>query len=119
MAMCSLLAEAMVAEQLSYEPETGSFTTVGPMTTARRVMHTATLLPDGTVLIAGGVTGINGSTYTAEIYDPATRSFFPTGDLAEERLGQTATLLPNRSVLLLGGSKALTLNAVSHAEIYH
>jgi hypothetical protein len=52
---------------------TGTFTATGDMTTAR-VGHTATLLLDGRVLIVGG-----DKTGTAELYDPATGTFTPTG----------------------------------------
>lgn len=80
------------------------------MNVSRTSGHTATLLPDGTVLIAGGATG-NGATYTAEIYNPATKSFTPTGSLAESRSGHTATALADGRVLLLGGG-------TDSAEVY-
>ncbi len=64
--------------------------------------HTATLLPDGKVLVAGG----NYDTVilaTAELYDPATGRWTATGSMAEERHSHTATLLPNGKVLVAGG----------------
>ena len=60
------------------------------------VMHTATLLPNGKVLVAGG----NGT--SAELYDPALGTWTPTGNLNTVRFGHTATLLPNGKVLLAG-----------------
>jgi hypothetical protein len=66
------------------------------MTTARK-FHTATMLHDGRVLIVGG----GGA--TAEIYDPATRTFARTGDLTTARNGPTATLLDDGRVLIVGG----------------
>src|SRR6266581_4372502 len=67
---------------------------------AARARHTATLLKDGTVLIAGGdVTG------TAEIFDPTTETFSSTLlTMAAPRIGHTATLFSNDSVLLAGGN---------------
>ena len=55
-----------------YDPATGTFTATGSMV-ADRMWHTATLLPDGTVLIAGGYPG----SASTEIYNPATGSFTP------------------------------------------
>jgi hypothetical protein len=67
-------------------------------------MHTATLLPNGKVLIAGGCFGNGGpGQSTAELYDPATAAFSPTGSMADARCNHTATLLGNGQVLIAGG----------------
>jgi Galactose oxidase, central domain len=91
-----------------YDPATGRFSTTGSMTEPR-TSHTATLLPDGRVLIAGGrrygITTHFDTTFlaTAELYDPVTGTFTPTGDMVQAQDRQTATLLNNGKVLISGG----------------
>lgn len=79
-----------------------------------RAFHTATLLPTGKVLIAGGYDG--NSLGTAELYDPATYSFTATGSMATPRDNHTATLLANGKVLIIGGNSYGTSTAT--AELY-
>ncbi|HEY8054591.1 MAG TPA: choice-of-anchor D domain-containing protein [Terriglobales bacterium] len=75
--------------------------TAGPMQQAR-ALATATLLPDGTVLVAGGRN--NGQALSsAEIFDPSTSTFHPTGSMTTARAGATAQPLPDGRILVIGG----------------
>ena len=87
-----------------YDPDTGQWTKTGAMLLARR-LHTATLLPTGKVLVVGGDGGFGAldPTHTAELYDPATGEWHPTGALSTGRTLHTATLLASGQVLVLGG----------------
>jgi len=77
-----------------------SFSATGSLGTARE-LHTATLLPNGQVLIASGD---NGAWLTsAELYDPTSGTFSATGSLGTARRYHTTTLLPNGKVLIAGG----------------
>jgi len=100
-----------------YDPTTGTFiATTGNMVTAR-YGHTATLLPDNRVLIAGGRSLSNLYPLTAEIYDPTTGTFTATtGNMTTARYGHTATLLGDGRVLLAGGFDGTA--ALDRAETY-
>ena len=93
------------AEAERYDPSSGTFTRVAPMT-RRRVFHTATPLRDGTVLIAGGDSESGFSLITeatAEIFYSVTGTFAVVGSMQKGREGHTATLLKDGRVLLTGG----------------
>jgi hypothetical protein len=88
----------------------------GPMGAARQD-HTATLLNDGTVLVAGGISTSAVVLDTAEIYDPSTGNFTPTaGPMTEARQNHTATRLNDGRVLITGGRSGSTFR--NSAEIY-
>lgn len=79
----------------------GNFSDTSPMLAARKG-HSATLLPDGRVLIAGGRDS-TGRLASAEVYSPTSRSFLPTGSMLTARSGHTATLAGDGTVLIVGG----------------
>src|SRR5436190_1360581 len=83
-----------------YDPATASWSITASLGTARGG-HTATLLPSGKVLVAGGVS--TSALATAELYDPATESWSTTGSLGTARVAHTATLLPSGKVLVAAG----------------
>lgn len=79
--------------------------------------HTATLLPNGTVLVAGGHNDSGDTLSGAEVYDLAKGTWTATCALGTGRSGHTATLLPNGNVLVAGGTNNLS-GGLSSAELY-
>ena len=80
-----------------WSPSTGSFTPVGPLGESRD-SHSATLLPDGKVLVAGGI-----SMRSAELFDPATETWSMTGSMLQTRYDFAAGLVGDGTVLVAGG----------------
>ena len=93
--------------------QSGTWTATGSLITARQ-LHTAALLPQGKVLVAGGYNGPVLS--SAELYDPASGTWTATGRLGTARGEHTATLLPSGKVLAAGGFDLS--NALRSAELY-
>jgi hypothetical protein len=91
--------------------DSSPFTPVGNLNISR-ADHTATLLPNGNVLIAGGAGEGFQPLASVELYDPSTGIFTPTGNMTTSRRGHTATLLTDGTVLIAGGAPDLS------AELY-
>ena len=85
----------------AWDPVAASFAAAGSLAEGRNDGQTATLLPDGRVLVVGGHGGKRAA-LTAEVWDPVTASFSPAGSLAEPRSHHTATLLLDGRVLVVG-----------------
>jgi large repetitive protein len=107
-----------------YDSATGTSSATGNMITTRED-HTATLLPDGRVLVAGGAAPSGWSWVwlaSAEIYDPASKTFTQTSDMTAARAFHTATLLTDGTVLITGGDNEYSydsrLIAGGRAELY-
>jgi hypothetical protein len=98
---------------------TGMFTPTGSMHTEHS-QHTATLLPSGKVLVAGGGSFGVGK-FVAELFDPGTGTFSLTGSVSIPRISHTATLLPNGEVLVTGSRTPSRFcgGATASAELYH
>ena len=86
--------------------------TVSSMNTARSY-HTATILPSGKVLVAGGYNGY--SVNSAELYDPSLNTWTNLTSMNTARCYHTATMLPSGKVLVAGGNNGGYLNS---AELY-
>ena len=98
-----------------YDPATNTFSATGSLAFARRGGHAATLLSDGRVLVTGGVDDVQSAPgrVEAEIYDPNTGRFAPTGSMMMARTVHAAVLLSNGKVLVVGG-----ILAGNTAELY-
>jgi hypothetical protein len=102
-----------------YDPTgIGSSNLTAPMSVIR-LKPTATLLPSGKVLVAGGRTGpsaVDAELSSAELYDPDAGTFATTGSMSAARSWPTATLLGNGKVLVVGGWDGSA--ALASAELY-
>jgi len=98
-----------------YDPATRTFRAAAPMSIPR-ASHTATLLRDGRVLVAGGCSD-DGVTASAEVYDVAANRWSPVGDMTEPRCSQIAVPLADGRVFIMGGGGG-RLGDLATAEIF-
>ena len=103
-----------------YDPASGTWSNTGSMAIGRRCCFTLTLLPNGKVLVTGGITDWTApATALAELYDPATGVWTPTTPLPAPRNLHSATPLLDGTVLVAGGSGDRHQNCVNTALIYN
>lgn len=96
-----------------FDPTTRRFTPTGPMVTPRSFGAAVTVLPDGHVLVAGGYPpGADGATSSAELFDPDTQTFSPTGSMMTSRASSSLAVLPDGRVFTSPGESRTT------AEVY-
>jgi N-acetylneuraminic acid mutarotase len=94
----------------------GTWSSAASLATAR-YSHTATLLQNGQVLVAGGLSPTFAPLASAELYDPASDTWTAAASMASARSAQTATLLQNGMVLVVGGNHGPT--PLASAELYN
>jgi N-acetylneuraminic acid mutarotase len=86
-----------------YDPVVGAWRSAGSMSVGR-CFHSAVLTASGSVLVAGGLSSLQGPALaSAELYDPATNTWARTAGMTEAREAPAAALLPSGDVLLAGG----------------
>ena len=112
-------ADFMTGAAETFDPTTGSWTTAAPMSTSR-ADAIAALLPDGKVLVAGGAVSSApwSATSRADLYDPASRLWSPTGAMVAPRIGLGAATLADGRVLVAGGWGDDLGGPTSSAELY-
>lgn len=104
-----------------FEPATMSFKLAGSLTTAR-YLHSAVLLPDGNVLIVGGLDQNGTPVQNAELYDPTSSAFSAAGRMSSKRIDSSATLISGpgepAQVLVYGGTVFAGTGAQDSTEIW-
>ena len=100
-----------------YDPATGTWAPTASMSLARQ-SHTATLLHNGKVLVAGGQDSSGATTSSAELYDPAVGAWHSAAPMPLALSLQTATLLRDHSVLIAGGGPTGEFSQTDSAELY-
>jgi len=113
-----LVTFSLVSDAYLYDPQTRSFTYSATMNAGGgRDGHSATLLKNGWVLLAGGLPSWDAHSASAELYDPATETFLQTwnGMAETHRSGHVAVRLSDGKVLLAGG---MNPGVLASAELY-
>ncbi len=95
-----------------------SFAATGTNMIAPREHHTATLLPNGLVLVTGGRDLDNQALASTELFDPATGKWSPAAPMIAARYNHSATVLPNGRVLVVGGQGLGFAVTLTSAELY-
>lgn len=100
-----------------WDPRSRTFSAASPLAQAR-AEHTATLLADGYVLIAGGASGSGRGVASTELWDPARAEFVDGQSMKTPRSGHTATLVADGRVLVTGGSRSTNASPLSSTELW-
>lgn len=100
-----------------YDPSTGKWTPTGSMVAARGSL-TATVLPNGMILVAGGLNAAGTALASAELYNPSTGKWTATGKMNVARDEHTATLLATGNVIVVGGENATGIST-NRTELYN
>jgi hypothetical protein len=101
-----------------YDPASNTWTpTANNMSSPRGLLATATALPSGQVLVAGGSDATGTAVKTADLYNPATNSFTPAHDMGTARTAAAASLLASGKVLVAGGLDVAG-NPLATGEVY-
>ncbi|HEX2569156.1 MAG TPA: kelch repeat-containing protein [Polyangia bacterium] len=110
-------ARPVTAAAELFDPRTGQVTRTGDLGKAR-ALHTATLLDDGRVLIAGGEQEGTASLDAIEVYDVTSGAFSAAGAMTTPRQGHSATLLRDGRILIAGGYDGVHQRYPNGAELY-
>jgi hypothetical protein len=114
---CTPNGEFLTGSAEIFDPVAQTFSLTGSLSTAR-ALHAATLLPDGRVLITGGIVDPDASSLAAEIFDPSISRFFFAGNLQFARDLHSAILLTDGRVLIVGGEGSTPFIGVEATEIF-
>jgi len=95
-------ASTAFANATLFDPDSGWFSDVGALATGR-YRHSATLLPDGRVLILGGIDAAGATLASAELYDPKAETFTTIGTMSYPRYRHSAYLMDDGRVIIAGG----------------
>ena len=120
LAILAFIGLVMMATSAAYGGTSGTWSTTGSLNTPR-FEHTATLLSNGQVLVAGGTNSTTGYLSSAELYNPATGKWSMTGSMTAAREGHQAVLLPTGEVLVAGGINGTLgqCGTLASAELYN